>query len=344
MKLKSHELAGRLKGEGPPPAVLLYGQEQGLIREAADALFKGIFPQAEDAEFDSESFYAADLEEERLFTSLKSLPFMAERRLVWIKEGDKLNPNARKGLVEYLKKPAPETTLLITADNLEAKNTLRKAFEKEKKQAWAVPFYPMEGRELPGWIQAQLGKEGMRADPDAIRRLVMRLEGNTEIAKSELEKLILYMGEEKEIGLEDVMAVVGETAEVNGFALATAAVDGQIPQALAILEKLLEKGEEPLGLMALMVRRIRQIGQGRDLLAANESPQTVSNKVRVFWKEKEAFFASCRRLDGEKLADMLLACTEADAGLKGGSPAPNRHIMERLILRLGAVARRQVRR
>ncbi|MBF0370184.1 MAG: DNA polymerase III subunit delta [Magnetococcales bacterium] len=336
MKLKSQDLLFRLKNEAPPMGILLYGQEAGLVMENAGAIRLAVMGEdEEEAEFDAETFYAGDLNEERFLTSCQSLPFMAKRRLVTIREADQLPPKVRETVLAYLKKPSPTTVLLITAGPLEAGNPLRKRLESNKKM-WCVPFYPLEGAALNNWLRGRLKEAGFQVDRDALMHLGERLEGDTRVAGQELEKLALFMGKERSIGLTDVMAVVGETANASPFALAAAVTGGQGKEALTILDKLLESGEEPLMLLALITRRIRQLVKGRALLDQGVHPDKAARELKIFWKEQKPFFAQCRTLPGTAAASALLYCLEADAGLKGGGP-PARQTLERLVIRIVAL-------
>ena len=330
MKLRTHELTGRLQ-QGPlPDALLLYGQDQGLVLQAAEAVRQAL-PEAIASDFDCETFFGGDLDEERFLTACRAFPMFAPRRLVWVKNADRLNPAARKTVAGYLNDSSASTVLLATADNLEAANPLRKGFESDRK-AWCVPFYPLEGRELGGWIRRQLTARGYSVDNDALFQLGEQLGGDTAAATRELEKLILFLGDQRRIGLEEVLAVVGETTTHSGFALAAAITAGQTAQALAILERLMQSGEEPLGLLGMIAMRLRRLAQAAALLERGDDPKRVAGRLKIFWKEQALFFSQCQAIPSRHLADGLLNCLEADTALKsGGQPV---RTMERLVMKL----------
>lgn len=338
MKLTPERVAATLR-QALPPVVLLYGQEQGVVEQIAARLEGAALGDAgEDAEFDRERFMGSELAAEPFFAACRALPFLAQRRLVVVKEAERLTAEGRNILLEYLEAPSPSTLLVCTAGNLEARDPVRKAMEAHP-QGWCIPCYPLEPPALRRWLREELAREGFQPTPDALEQLAILLEGDTRAAAQELEKLKLFMGEERQIRQEDVLALVGETATTSGFALAAAITAGDGPEALGILDRLLESGEEPLALLNLVARRLRQLAQGGEALAAGENPKAITGRLRIFWKEEGQFLAHCRRWRPPTLARGLLACLEADQGLKGGGLPPEQ-VMGNLVLQLVSLANR----
>ncbi|MBF0285902.1 MAG: DNA polymerase III subunit delta [Magnetococcales bacterium] len=335
MKLDCRNLPSELNH--PPPAVLLHGQDQGkLARFAVQLREKTLGPGGDD--FDAEISHASDWNEERVITACRAFPFLSKRRFVHVRNAEGLNAAAVNALKSYLAKPSDSSLLLLTADALDAKSPLRKLFE-QVESAWSVACYPMEAGELRGWLAESLKKSGYQVDPDALTLLGERLAGDSLAAEPELRKLLDFMGEQKRIGVEEVYAVVGETAEVSGFALAAALTDGRTAEALRVLDRLLEAGEEPIMLLGQITQRLRKLIQAQAKLAAGEPPQTVANALRLFWKEKDAFLDQARRTNPRLLAQALLRCQVADEGVKGAGDEEPGRVMERLALALCAIFR-----
>lgn len=330
MKLNSREFVARLQKEGPPSAVLLYGPEQGLAARHAALLRRAVVAEDEE-EMDAENFYGGDLDLGRFLSACNAFPFFARRRAIVLKDADQLSTANRDGVLAYLKAPSPTSVLVILAGPLEAKQGLRKTFETHKV-AWCIPHFALEGRELLLWIRMQLQNAGFAVEQDAVTLLAQRLEGDARNAESEIEKLMLFMGERRRVELEDVLASVGESRVQNGFALASALLTGRVETALLILDQLLESGEEPLLLLGLIAQRLRRLIQGAHMLQQGNEPETVATKLQIFWKEKAEFFSLANGISTRRLANGLMRCQEADQELKsGGVP---RRVMERLVMGL----------
>ncbi len=333
MKMKATEISSGLKKPPLPPAILLYGQEQGLIAKQVEQLQKLVIKDESAADFDAETFFAENLDEERFINACQGFPFLSKTKFL-LKEADKIANDAKKTLLNYLKKPSASTLLVVQSANLEAKNTLRKGFETSKT-AWIIPYYPLEGNKLGAWIQQYLQKNGYKVDRDALQHLSQRLNGDTSAAASELDKLQLFVGENRQITLKEVFAVVGETVQHSVFGLASAISKGETKKALHILDRLLDGGEEPLAMIGVITLRMRRIIQGQALLNEGENPKSISRKLQIFWKEEGEFLAQCRIMKTATLANGLLDCLEADKALKSGGGSPAR-IMGGLIMRLSS--------
>ncbi|ABK45865.1 DNA polymerase III, delta subunit [Magnetococcus marinus MC-1] len=338
MKLKDRELLGKLKGKHYPLVILLYGQEQGRIEDAAKKIEQWVLGPDADADFDLERFYGGDLDEGRFLSSCRAIPFLSPMRLVVVKEADKLLLPLRKSFLSYLEnEPSKSSVVLFLADNLDASHTLRKGLEKHE-QSWVVPFYALAGREMGGWIEEHLRCHGFSAaEPDLIPLLVQLLEGDTRSAEQELEKLFLYVGKPGPIRLEDARAIVGEAALHSGFDLADAVLRGDAAKALHTLDGLVQAGgmSEALPLLGLITQRIRRLAQAQGWMQRGMSGDEVTRKLRIFWKEKDHFLAQCRQVSAKHLAEGLITCQNADRQLKGAEGArPPEQVLGIMILRL----------
>ncbi|OSM00137.1 DNA polymerase III subunit delta [Magnetofaba australis] len=340
MKLKEQELAGRLKKGETPCVVLLFGAEQGRIARQAQALSLWALGGDADADFDAESFQAGELKDDdaisRFSSSLRALPFLAPRRLVRLKEAHTLPAAAREELKLYLKDPADSTLLLITAGELEAKNAVRKTVEG-MDAGWAAPFYPLEGAAFTQWIEQTLRASGFAPERDALELLTELLTGDTRAAEPELEKLKNYVGEPGPVLVSDVAAVVSNASLHSGFELVAQLVAGNAPAALNTMARLWEHDAEPIPLLGLIAARIRRIAIAQTLLAEGAQPKSIAGKLRIFWKEQDAFFAQCRQLSPRLLAAALEQCLEADKGLKGMDGRPPEQVMESLVMALASL-------
>ncbi|MBF0137936.1 MAG: DNA polymerase III subunit delta [Magnetococcus sp. DMHC-1] len=337
MKLRSTDLAGRLRTGSWPPAILLYGSEQGQIRDAVERIQTQIFGKhAEDADFDAELFHGGTLDPERFMAAWRALPFVAARRLIAIREAEQVATAQLSVIKTSLERPNPTTLLVFTAGAMDAKNGLRKLFEADK-QAWCIPFYPLEGRAFQKWLQEYLTTAGYSVDTAALEHLTQRLEGDTGIARQELEKLMLYQGTQRHLDLAAVLAVVGETVDYSLFALAEMVTAGDTARALHILDRLLERGEEPLLLLGTLTARLRRLIQLQGLLANGHLPAQALDQLypKPFWKDKDSLLSQAQVITAARLAETLLVCQAADAGLKGVQKLPARQIMERMVIRLG---------
>jgi DNA polymerase-3 subunit delta len=150
----------------------------------------------------------------------------------------------------------------------------------------------------------------------------------------EVLKLALYVGDGTRIDTGDVDKLVGSSREENTWKIFDALAGGKSGEALAVLDRLFEQGEEPmriLGAFSMQLRRLAQAtrlsGQGQPLTAALERAGVPPFAL----KGAEAQLRQLGRRRAERLYDWLL---EVDQGLKGGSALPPRTLLERFVIQM----------
>jgi DNA polymerase-3 subunit delta len=169
----------------------------------------------------------------------------------------------------------------------------------------------------------------------AAARLLVDLVG-AEIGQldQELAKLAVYVGDAKRIDAEDVDKLVGHSRAEKVWTIFDAIGDGRVGDALAILDRLFEQGEEPLRLLGALGSQLRPLvkayrlnQQGSPLSAALEEAGVQVFRLRS--AEQQVRHLGRRRM--ERLYDWLL---ETDQGMKGSSQLPECVQLERLIIQL----------
>jgi DNA polymerase-3 subunit delta len=109
-----------------------------------------------------------------------------------------------------------------------------------------------------------------------------------------------------------------------------------MPEALKILDRLVEQGESPIMLLGAFSKHLRQLAQAARLCLQGIPLRAALEQVGVppfafALREREQLLRHLGRRRIERLYDWLL---ETDTGLKGGSQLPYRTQLERLVVRL----------
>ncbi len=130
---------------------------------------------------------------------------MAPWRVVLVKDAHLFTPNQVKVLIPYCEKPSPTTCLILVGESPGPWKGHLKVLEKKGR---VVSFPHPGGSALTRYIFAgakQMGKEISSEAADVMRELVGSHLGEI---YQELDKLASYTGERKEIGVDDVEAVI----------------------------------------------------------------------------------------------------------------------------------------
>jgi DNA polymerase-3 subunit delta len=335
-------LSGGAKGFD---AALVYGPDQGLVRERADALARAVVPDFRDP-FNYIEIGEADLKAEpaRLLDEAAALSFAGGRRVVRLRAQGQAGSAAACALVEAVEtgRVKPEALVVVEAGELPKTSALRKAFEKAKKAA-ALPCYPDGPAEVRALALDMARAEGLSIDEDALSLLVSTLGDDRGVTRSELEKLVIYKcgqrSEHRAISLADARAVVAEAAGEEFDDAAAAAAEGDAKALARTLFSSTSAGGGPIGLLRALLRQFQRLREAKARISAGETPFTAMMKLRppVFQSEQRAFEARLKRWTLPQLEaalDMLLAA-EFDAKTTG---APQKEIAERAAFKLCGMA------
>ncbi|MFQ5667016.1 MAG: DNA polymerase III subunit delta [Candidatus Binatia bacterium] len=174
-------------------------------------------------------------------------------------------------LLEWLESgPPPHAVLLLTAAAVDARKRL---FKRLREVGAVVSLNP--ARERSGMLSRDTVDDVVRTVVNGFakqlaggaRELILRRAGTeTALLTAELEKLCLYVGERTTITEDDVRQVVRDMAESWIFDFTSALAARHVERALPLLRGLIEQGEPPLRLLAMIARELRMLLLARECL------------------------------------------------------------------------------
>lgn len=337
------------KGAGEIRAVLVYGPDQGLARERAEALAKRIVADFSDP-FNYIELSDADLKTEpgRLADEAAALSFAGGERVVRYRASGEAAPAAVATLIELLDSARLKSNALVIveAGELSPRSGLRVLFEKSKS-AVALPCYVDGPRETRALAIEMAGAEGLKFDEDALDFLVSLLGEDRALSRSEIGKLVLYKGLKSQrsgpgtISRADIRASLVDSAGDATEEAAEAAADGAPASLARALYRSQAAGASPVTLLRALWRQFARLKEAQAHVAGGASPGEAMKKLRppVFFAEERAFEDRLRKWPAagiDRALDLLYAA-ELDAKTTG---APQREIAERAALSLSVMSRR----
>ena len=240
MKIQTSQLRSALK-QGLARCYLVTGDEHLLVAEALDAIRAAARAQgftARDRHVTGPGFdWAA------VCAAGANLSLFAERRIVEI-----VLPTGKPGreggaaLVEFAETLHSDTLLIVTGARLDRGAASAKWAKTLQKIGVFVPVWPIERRDLPGWIAARM--RAVEPDRDAIAMLTDRVEGNLLAASQEIQKLRLMLGAGP-VSAAAIDAAVANSSRFDVYKLTDAALGGNAARAVAMLQNLLQL--QPIG-------------------------------------------------------------------------------------------------
>lgn len=340
MKIDARSLPGFLRKPDPAVrAILLYGQDGGLVKERGEGLAKQIVADLHDpfrvAEFSGD---ALSDDPARLADEAAALAMTGGRRVVRVRPAGN---EAAPAFAHFLKHPVGDALIVVEAGELDGRSALRKLFESQSNAA-AIACYRDEGRDLPNIVRETLTKAGVTVSADAVAWLAARLGGDRLVTRGELEKLALYVGPGNEVSLEDAQAMVGDSAEIGLDDVTLAVAGGDLAAFERAYARVEAEGVAAIAALRAAQRHFLRLHLCAGLMAQGRDEKSAMMALRppVFWKEEARFRAQLKRWTLPRLAIALDRLLEAELRCKStGQPAEliaQRCLLELTVARLTA--------
>ena len=236
--------------------------------------------------------------------------------------------------------PAADSMLLIEAGDLEKRSKLRGVCENEKHAA-AIACYVEEGASRSRSISDILQAGGLTASGDALALLANILPPDRMAMRSELDKLVLYMGKSKtgkaQVAIEDVRAIVQDAGAAELDDLVFAVGSGDCKRTGLLLDRLLEEQTSPVAILRATQRHFMRLQWARYQMDAGANAGDAVKRLQppVFWKYADSMASQLRRWPEVKIESALGRLYEAEAAVKR-TGAPDEALCARLLLSLAA--------
>jgi DNA polymerase-3 subunit delta len=294
------------------PAVILIAGDEPLQREeSADAIRAAARAQGYT---DREVFVAErSFDWDAMLTAGASLSLFASKRILELRlPSAKPGTKGAEALGDYAKDPAPDTLLLVIAeDKLEGNPVWAQNLERA---GMFIQVWPVAPAEVPTWVRQRLKIKGFDATPDAVTLISGRVEGNLLAAKQEIEKLAL-LREPGVLDAESVATAVTDSARYDAFKLVDAALAGDIPRTVRILEGLRAEGEEPVLVLGALLRQLKELASFALEIEAGTPTQRVTAGV---WERRRPLIQTAlKRRKAAAWQRLLKKAQRADRVLKG---------------------------
>jgi len=183
------------------------------------------------------------------------------------------NQDSLDAIEQYCKDPNPAAVLIFVADHISIPADARRMELTDKERyeriretlggfCAIVELARVEESEAVRWIGEYCATRQVKIDVAASRELVDALGGDMMMVSNELEKLILYVGEKKNITLGDVETMVLAAKQRSLYELTDAISSKDRVRALEMLDAILSAGEgedAAIGHLYMLAKTFRQM-------------------------------------------------------------------------------------
>jgi DNA polymerase-3 subunit delta len=333
LKVAYAALEGALDARVDP--VYLLSGDQDLLRELAAAKIQRAVVGEDPSPFVFERFDGESGDASRIVMAANLMALLGGRRFLLVKRASRL-VDGDVTLQSYLADPNPNTVLVL---DLEKKpDGRRKGWKELEKKVTLVACDAPDPFELVEWVSEEGAARKLKLGREEVRYLVTEVGSDLRRLSNELEKLSLYAAGDR-LDLETMAEVLGRGRAQSVFKFTDAVASGDAQSALRQLGRLLEEGEAPLRILALLDRLVGQLRIAKDAQAAGKKDSSLPSLLGAPPSAARAIGDRARRLDRDFLRRAVAALADTDRLLKS-TRLPHQVVMEGLVLELARGSRR----
>ncbi len=310
------------------PMYFLFGEEPYLLNQSVERFKYAVLTEGA-IDFNYSLFYASDADIVQVRDAVETLPMMAPRRLVILKEAQELTDKEWGQLESLIEEPVDSTCFVILASRVDKrKKQIRQLLDK----AECVEFKKPYENQVPSWINYIAETLGLKISNDAIH-LLHKLVGHhlTEI-EAELKKLGEFVEGARRIEVQDVAQVVSRSKEESVFDFTKAVGLNDRVKALEYLVHLLDQGQNEIGIISLVARHIRILLAVKKGMEEGLHGAKLAHYAQVPPYFLENYSEQARLWTAKKLEQTMVVLSETDKALKS-SPLSSHIWLENMVLK-----------
>mgnify|MGYP006109243597 CR=1 FL=1 len=284
MIAKSYEIERNPKKFSKYNLFLLYGENIGLKKDIKEKIEKFFIEKGENAE--RISFYENEilLNEDNFYNHIYSGSLFGEKKIIIINDGkDKIN----KQIKDIIDKYPDNIKIIVYADTLDKKSSLRKLFE-ENDNTLCIPCYLDGVRDLETIASNTLKEKKISLSRESINLLIEKSNFDRINLNNEIEKIISFSLDKKEIEIDELKSLINFTGEHKSDILINECLSGNILQYKKILEELYLNTVNQIFLLRILSQKIQRLLSMKEMEKKHNNIDVIISTIKppIFWKEK----------------------------------------------------------
>lgn len=267
-------------------------------------------------------------------------PFLADRRVVVLRDAGRFNADQLAPLLSYLEEPLESTRLIVVGGGGALPSKVTAAFRQSAVAE--VLSTDVAGKQAHSWVAERLAASPLKLSAPAVALVEEHLGEDLSRLTALLGALEAAYGPAARLGPEELAPYLGRPGSVPPWDLTDAIDNGRAELALTLLHRLLEAGgRHPLVVLAILQRHFGNIlrVQSPEVTSEARAAELLGiGKGRSTYPARKALDAA-RRLGPDGPGDAVVALAEAELALKGKVDWPPELVLEVLIGRLCQLSR-----
>jgi len=312
------------------PVYVIVSEDKSLLSAECERLIEKLLTPAERMT----GLFTADPKQisvTEVLDELRTLPFLAQKRVVVIRDADKFISDNRQQLERYFDNPCRTAALILTVGKWPPNTKLAKKLPEYGK---LIAVTEPKGRQLQKrLIQYASDAHNKQLSRDAAQ-LIIELAGE-KLARlyTEIDKLAIFSEGQKEITLEHIESLIGRNRLFNAFEVIDSCLAGNSQQAVSRLREMFTADSSAeYKVVGAFAYHVRRMFSAKVLLQRGLRTDEVARQMWIR-SNSQAFFEQIQKLTLEQIGSLLQLLARIDYKIKTGKTKANIAI-EQLVLSL----------
>ncbi len=296
---------------------LLYGNDVYLMESYSKTIKSTIISEENEImNFDLFSGNKSNVEE--IINSINTMPFLSEKRLVYVKNSG-FFLSSRKNEADILLKNISniflDTILIFFEEEIDKRS---KFFKEFSKIGSVVEIVSYSGKDLLTWIKKKFKENGIEIKDEVSEYLIKTSGTDMKTLLSEILKLSDFKGCTGELLLSDIDKVCTKSSESKVFDLISEIGNKNSKKAIELYNNMIKMKESPFLILSLLSRQFKIIYLYKRMLNEGYDRNYISSKAGInpyFSKEYEK---QSINFSEKELKNALEDCLLTDYNIKTG--------------------------
>lgn len=365
----SKGLGKEIREDKLAPGYFFYGEESYFadlfVRELLSLLAPGEAP-----DFQIDRYYLDETGWGEILDAARTMPFLFSPWRVIVVRAPERKPDADKGgekeaklvseadeklLKRYFADPSSRTVLVIILPGKLRKGNAAVRALSSLPSVVAKDAKPLKKWDIEKWVTEKARSLGKALPPDAADRLFEIVGNDLRRLDNELEKLAVFVDEEKVISARAIDEATAWVRDFDPYELENSLEEGDLRQCLIVLDGLFKAGEKPEQILSRLSDFVRNVLAAKVWLAEKSRdrkeifkkffPYVLESYRGMYQNKFAAFFSIIDGLSMSEIKALIGILAEADLRIKS-TDAERRTVFEaflfeyyRLRKRAGATSR-----
>lgn len=258
------------------------------------------------------------LESRNLESDIQSAPFLADKRLIIVKDFlAKGSKDEQKKVAEILEGEIPDFCILIFIETIKLPDKRASLYKKLNKVGNLMEYKPLMGPELNRWIREEAEKIGFKIDSQMSSYVGEVAGGDLWNLHNELQKLKTY-SQTQPITKDAIDQLVHPNLTTSIFKFTDYIAQKNARGSIKTLNILIESGEDIMKIIFMIVRHFRILIQVKDLVDRGNPKNEIISKVKEHPYTISTTMQQSPNFSAETLHWIYKALLEIDIGIKTG--------------------------